>query len=190
MSGNEPAFYDKRQLVPFGEFFPVPKIVRSWLRLLSLPHSDFTVGAARQRPLEVAGLTLAPSICYEDAYPALLRHEARASEALLTITNDAWFGRSPARYQHLQIGRMRALEGRRYLLRAANDGVSAIVGPDGRIVSRAPEFEPAVLRGQFTPRAGSTPYLATGNYPMVGLALLLLALRLPGVLRSRRSAPM
>ena len=59
------------------------------------------------------------------------------------MTNDAWFGHSSARYQHLQIARMRAMEARRFLLRAANDGVSAVIGPHGRIVAQAPEFKPA-----------------------------------------------
>lgn len=186
LAGEEPAFYDKRQLVPFGEFFPVPQFVRKWLSLMNLPYSDFTRGARRQAPFTAAGMRLAPNICYEDAYPGLLRREIQRSGALVTVTNDAWFGRSPARYQHLQIARMRALESRRPLLRAANDGVSALVGPDGRIQARAAEFEPVVLRGQVTPRQGSTPYLAAGNYPVIGLATVLLALRLAGALRSRR----
>jgi apolipoprotein N-acyltransferase len=186
---GEPSFYDKRQLVPFGEFFPVPSFVRSWLRLMSLPNSDFTRGARRQGTLSLAGVQLAPSICYEDAYPALLREETLHSQALVTVTNDAWFGRSPARYQHLQIGRMRAIEARRFLLRAANDGVSAVIGPDGRIVTRAAEFVPGVLRAQFVPRTGSTPYLAAGNWPVLGLAALLLVWPLGRALRTRRRAP-
>lgn len=190
LGADEPAFYDKRQLVPFAEFFPVPRIVRSWLRLMNLPNADFTTGARHQQPFDLAGVRLAPSICYEDAYPALLRRETLASQAMVTVTNDAWFGRSPARYQHLQISRMRALEARRYLLRAANDGVSAVVGPDGRIQARATEFQPLVLRGRFIPRTGATPYLATGNLPVLGLALLLLAGRLAGALRNRTRGAM
>jgi apolipoprotein N-acyltransferase len=184
--GEEAAFYDKRQLVPFGEFFPVPPFVRRWLRLMNLPYSDFTVGKRHQQPFDVAGTSLAASICYEDAYPALLRAETRQSGAMLTVTNDAWFGRSPARYQHLQISRMRALEARRYLLRAANDGVSAIVGPDGSIRARAAQFAPAVLRGEFTPREGATPYLAAGNLPLLGSALLLLLGRAALLIRRSR----
>lgn len=186
LAGEESAFYDKRQLVPFGEFFPVPQFVRRWLRLMNLPYSDFTPGERHQQPFAVAGIRLASSICYEDAYPALLRRETLQAGAMLTVTNDAWFGRSPARYQHLQIGRMRAIEARRYLLRAANDGVSGLIAPDGRIVARAEEFSPTVLRGQFTPRQGATPYLAAGNYPVLGLSLLLLGLCTAGHLRSRR----
>jgi apolipoprotein N-acyltransferase len=185
LGDGEPVFYDKRQLVPFSEFVPVPAFVRRRLRLMNLPYADFTRGTRRQQPFELAGLRLAASICYEDGYPALLRRETLAAHAMVTVTNDAWFGRSPARYQHLQIGRMRALESRRFLLRAANDGVSAVIAPDGRIVTRAAEFSPVVLRGQFTPRQGATPYLAAGNLPVLGLALALLVLPLGRGLRSR-----
>jgi apolipoprotein N-acyltransferase len=101
------------------------------------------------------------------------------------VTNDAWFGRSAARYQHLQISQMRAIEARRYLLRAANDGVSAVIGPDGAIVSRAAEFEPTVLRASIEPRVGDTPYLRLGNTPIMLLASLFLA----GTLGWRRKLP-
>ena len=168
--GDEVTWYDKHHLVPFGEFFPVPKAVRRWLRLMSLPYSDFTRGAAAQPPLQLAGLKLSASICYEDAYPTTQRVSVLGSTALVNVTNDAWFGRSTARYQHLQISRMRAIEARRFMVRAANDGVSAVIDPQGRIVAQAPEYEAAVLRAQITPRSGSTPYLQTGNMPILLLA--------------------
>jgi apolipoprotein N-acyltransferase len=178
LGAGEPAFYYKRHLVPLGEYFPVPDLVRRWLRLMSLPNSDFTPGARLQPTLQLAGVKLAPSICYEDAYPALLRRQTREANALVTATNDSWFGHFSARYQHLQIGRMRALESRRYLLRAANDGVSAVIGPDGRVLAEAPEFQPAVLKADFVPREGDTPYLVVGDALALGLAALLLGGRL------------
>lgn len=182
---EDAAFYDKRHLVPFGEYFPVPGWVREWLRLMSLPNSDFTAGARAQPPLAVGGFLAATSICYEDAYPAQLRRAMRASDVLVNVTNDAWFGRSGARYQHLQITRMRAAEARRPLLRAANDGVSAVIDAHGRIVARAPEFQPAVLRAQVVTRRGDTPYLVTGDWPIIGLASLLAA----AGIRRRRKLP-
>ena len=108
----EPAFYDKRHLVPFGEYFPVPAWVRNWLRLMNLPYSDFTPGATRPAAARAGRqLKVAASICYEDAYPAQpAARDTRRPTLLVTVTNDAWFGRSGARYQHLQIARMRALE--------------------------------------------------------------------------------
>jgi apolipoprotein N-acyltransferase len=172
---SDPVFYDKRHLVPFGEYFPVPDAIRNWMRLMNLPYSDFTPGASRQVLFNLAGLKLAASICYEDAYPAVLNPETRMADALVTVTNDGWFGRAPARYQHLQIARMRALESRRFMIRAANDGVSAVIDPHGRVVQQAPEFVPAVLRGSLTPRQGGTPYLWLGNWLAIGLAGLILA---------------
>ena len=171
MDTGAPAFYDKRHLVPFGEYFPVPQWVRNWLRLMSLPFSDFTPGPANQPPMMLAGQPVSVSICYEDAYPGQLRAATRAATLLVTVTNDAWFGRSGARYQHLQIARMRALESRHYLLRAANDGVSAIIDPMGRVTRQAPEFEAAVLRGVVQPRSGATPYLRVGDWPVIALAV-------------------
>jgi apolipoprotein N-acyltransferase len=189
MGAGEPAFYDKHHLVPFGEYFPVPPFVRRWLRLMSLPYSDFTPGGTEQPPLAVGGVKLAASICYEDAYPGAQRHAMRDATMLVNVTNDAWFGRAGARYQHFQIARMRAIESRRFMLRAANDGVSAVIGERGQVVAVAPEYEPAVLRGTAQPRAGSTPWLAAGNTPVVAAAAVALALLLAWPrLRRRRPA--
>jgi len=165
------AFYDKRHLVPFAEYFPVPAMVRSWLRLMSLPYSDFKAGVAGQPPLLAGGMRVAPSICYEDAFGSAQRALVARSELLVNVTNDAWFGRSPARFQHLQISRMRALEVGRYLLRAGNDGVSAIIGPHGELAAVAPGYRAAVLRGTVVPRSGLSPYTRTGNWPVILLAL-------------------
>jgi apolipoprotein N-acyltransferase len=182
--GEQPAFYDKHHLVPFGEYFPVPRFVREWARLMSLPYSDFAAGARVQPPLEAAGTTLSASICYEDAYGSAQLPTVRRSAVLVNVTNDAWFGRSSARGLHFQIARLRAIEARRFMLRAANDGVTAVVGPRGEIVAQAPEYQPATLRATVQPRSGDTPYLVVGNWPVVLLCLgVLLAFRL------RRHAP-
>jgi apolipoprotein N-acyltransferase len=165
------AFYDKRHLVPFAEYFPVPSFVRSWLRLMSLPYSDFAPGPAHQGLLAAGGLRLAPSVCYEDAFGSAQRRLAGGADAMVNVTNDAWFGRSPARYQHLQISRMRALEFGRYLLRAGNDGVSAIIGPHGELLAVAPEYRSAVLRGTVVPRSGLSPYTRVGNWAVLLLAV-------------------
>jgi apolipoprotein N-acyltransferase len=168
-------WYDKRHLVPFAEFFPVPAFVRSWLRLMSLPYSDFTPGGAQQPPLPAAHLQLGTTVCYEDAYGSYMLSVLPRADALVNVTNDAWFGHSSARYQHLQISRMRALEEGRYMVRAANDGVSAVIGVHGEVITRAPEFKPVALVSKITPYAGATPYTHVGNYLVVGLAALALA---------------
>ena len=174
--GREFAFYDKHHLGPFAAFFPVPGFVRQWLRLMSLPYSDFTRGALAQPPLPAAGLQLATTICYEDAYGSSQLPALATATALVNVTNDAWFGRSSARYQHLQISRMRAIEAQRYLVRAANDGVSAVIGPRGELLARAPEFTPTVLRARIVPLGGLPPYAQVGNWPVVSLAALLVVL--------------
>ena len=169
--GDTVAFYDKRHLVPFAEYFPVPAFVRRWLRLMSLPYSDFERGRDGLPPLAVGGLRVAATICYEDAFGAEQLAVLRSANVLVNVTNDAWFGRSPARFQHFQIGRMRALESGRYLVRAANDGVSAVVGPRGEVLAQAAEYRPTVLQGTVRPMAGLTPYARAGNGPMIALAL-------------------
>ena len=171
------SWYDKVHLVPFAEFFPVPQFVRSWMRLASLPYSDFTRGAAWQPPLEAAHLKLGATVCYEDGYGSAMLEALRrgGADALVNVTNDAWFGHSSARHQHFQIARMRALEEGRYLIRAANDGISAVIGPHGEVVARAPEFRAVVLVSRVIPLAGLTPYARVGNWPVVSLAALLLA---------------
>ncbi len=165
-------WYAKRRLVPFGEFFPVPAAVRSWLKLMSLPYSDFEPGSDRQEPLEAAGERLAPTICYEDAYAADQRRIVRDSTVLVNVSNDAWFGDSTAPHQHLDISRMRALEAARPTLRATNDGITALIGHDGRVLARLAQFEPGVLTGSVTPRTGLTPYLRLGNAPVLLLVAL------------------
>ncbi|HEV2229719.1 MAG TPA: apolipoprotein N-acyltransferase [Steroidobacteraceae bacterium] len=170
-------WYDKHHLVPFAEFFPVPQFVRSWMRLASLPYSDFTRGAAYQPPLEAAHLKLGATVCYEDGYGSSMLEVLRrgGADALVNVTNDAWFGHSSARHQHFQIARMRALEEGRYMIRAANDGISAVIGPHGEVMARAPEFRPVVLVSQVIPLTGLTPYAHVGNWLVLSLATLALA---------------
>jgi apolipoprotein N-acyltransferase len=171
------SWYDKHHLVPFAEFFPVPHFVRSWMRLVNLPYSDFTRGAAYQPPLEAAHLRLGTTVCYEDGYGSAMLEVLRrgGADALVNVTNDAWFGHSSARHQHFQVARMRALEEGRYLIRAANDGISAVIGPHGEVLARAPEFRPVVLVSKVTPLTGLTPYARVGNWLIVTLAALALA---------------
>jgi len=175
-AGN--GWYYKRRLVPFGEYFPVPSFVRTWMRLRNLPYSDMTPGEENQPVLRAAGQKLGLTICYEDAYGAAQLQVLREATLLINITNNAWYGDSTAPHQHLQIARMRALEAGRYLVRAANDGITAVIGPRGEIVARLPQFQEAVLRAEVQPMIGLTPYARVGNYPVVVGALLMLCVAL------------
>ncbi len=177
-------WYAKRRLVPFGEVFPVPAAVRSWLKLMSLPYSDFEPGSDHQDALAVAGERLAPTICYEDAYGTDQRRIVRNSTLLVNISNDAWFGDSTAPHQHLDISRMRAIEAARPTLRATNDGITALIGHDGRVLDTLPQFQPGVLSGRITPRTGVTPYLRLGDAPVL---MLIMAGIVAGLLVRRRT---
>ena len=174
--GESEQWYDKRRLVPFGEFFPVPAQVREWLRLMNLPYSDFEAGADDQPPLAAAGEALAPTICYEDAYASEQLDLVRNSTLLVNVTNDAWFGDSTAPHQHLDISRMRALETGRPMLRATNDGVTALIAHDGALMGTLPQFQAGVLTGTVQPRVGHTPYVRLGNWPVLVIAFAGLAL--------------
>jgi apolipoprotein N-acyltransferase len=180
-------WYDKRRLVPFGEFFPVPAQVREWLRLMNLPYSDFQPGTETQAPLRAGGESLAPTVCYEDAYGSEQLRLERESALLVNVTNDAWFGDSTAPHQHLDISRMRSLESGRAMLRATNDGVTALIDYDGTLTGTLPQFQPGVLTGEVQPRSGVTPYLRFGNWPVLGLLLASLVVALSRA-RTRASA--
>jgi apolipoprotein N-acyltransferase len=184
----EVQWYDKSHLVPFAEFFPVPSFVRSWLRLMSLPYSDFTRGATVQPPLRAGGLKLSAGICYEDGYGSAQLPVLETADTLVNVTNDAWFGHGSARHQHFQIARMRAMEAQRFMLRAANDGISAVIGPRGEVVAEAPGFQRYVLRSEVTPRMGLPPYARFGNWLVISLASIGVALGVWQVRRGRKRA--
>jgi apolipoprotein N-acyltransferase len=174
MSGSGDGWYYKRHLVPFGEYFPVPAFVRSWMRLMSLPYDDISAGAAQQPVLSAAGQKLGLTICYEDAFGSEQLAVLREATLLINVTNNAWFGNSTAPHQHLQISRMRALEAGRYLVRATNDGITAAIDPHGHVIARLPQFKEAVMRADVQPMTGLTPYARVGNHPVVVVALGLL----------------
>ncbi len=184
---EELTWYDKRRLVPFGEFFPVPDFVRSWMRLMSLPYVDMTAGDPDQPALRAGGQRFGATICYEDAYGSQQLAVLRDATLLVNVSNDAWFGDSTAPHQHLEIARMRALEAGRSMLRATNDGVTVVIGPDGRVLEQIAQFEPGVLTTVVEPRSGLTPYARTGNVPVIALCFVGLAI---GLLAGRsRSRP-
>jgi apolipoprotein N-acyltransferase len=181
--GTATGRYDKRHLVPFGEFLPLKELLAPMLSFLEIPMSDFTAGAAKQAPLLVAGdHAIGASICYEDAFGEEVIDALPAAALLVNVSNDAWFGDSIAPHQHLEMARMRAAETGRYLLRATNNGVSAIIDPAGRLLARSPQFTAHALTGEVRAQTGATPYVRSGNGPVVTILLLglLLARRHPG----------
>lgn len=161
--GSHEGRYNKNHLLPFGEYLPLQPVSGFILNLLNIQLGDFSSGGNNQKLLQAGGYPFATSICYEDAFSEEVIRYLPEAAYLVNVTNDAWFGDSLEPHQHMQIARMRALETGRYLLRATNTGVTAIVAPDGSIVSKAPQFEQTVLKGEIIPMAGMTPYSRLGD---------------------------
>ena len=174
--------YVKQRLVPFGEYVPLESVLRGLIEFFNLPMSRARPGPADQALLRIGdGIGLSMAICYEIAYGNLVRTLSADASVIATISNDTWFGGSIGPSQHLQMAQMRALELGKPLVRATNDGITALVDHRGRIVDRLPRFEAGVLRGAVQPRSGRTPYARVGDLPALCFALgLLLALMLRG----------
>ena len=167
--------YRKSHLVPFGEFIPLRPVLAWIVNVLAIPLQDFARGSTTQRPLEIAGQRVAVNICYEDAFGEEIIRQLPEATLLANVSNVAWFGRSIAPQQHLQISQARALESGRPMLRATNTGVTAIIGPRGEIVAAAPEFSRATVSRVVQGYAGSTPYVRWGNYPVLILCAAMAA---------------
>jgi apolipoprotein N-acyltransferase len=170
--------YKKQRLVPYGEYIPLEGSLKWMLPKLrqNMEISSFSAGTPHQSPLNIKGHALAAAICYEVAYPNLTRLNARGSDFLVTLSNDAWFGTSDGPLQHLQMVQMRAKENGRWFIRATNTGVSAFIDERGQIVKRSAQFEKMVLRGDLPAMQGMTPYTRVGDWPILILSALLLLL--------------
>ncbi len=180
--GETAAVYRKMHLVPFGEYVPFRSLLFFASPLVET-IMDFSPGASPVT-LKVGSHRISTAICYEIIYPGLTRSFVRrGSQLLTTITNDAWYGRSAAPYQHFQQATMRAIEQGRYLVRAANTGISGVVDPYGRVLTRSALFETAVITEEVRLLSGFTFYGRIGDL----VAYLCLTLSLTGVLTAWRT---
>ncbi len=175
--------YDKRHLVPFGEF--IPPLFQWFTAMMNIPLGDFNRGALRQAPFEWQGERLATSICYEDLFGEELAVQftdpAQAPTIFVNVSNLAWFGNGQAIDQHLQIARLRALEFERPFLLATNTGATAIVDHRGQVIAALARNTQGALVGSVQGRNGVTPYAwwvgRFGLWPawLLGLGVVLLA---------------
>jgi apolipoprotein N-acyltransferase len=179
--GATAAVYRKIHLVPFGEYVPFKDLL-FFVRPLVEAVSDFSPGTSVTM-LPVSGHMVSTAICYEITYPSLKRRAVlQGSELLTTITNDAWYGESSAPFQHFEMATMRAIEQGRYLVRAANTGISGIVDPYGRVLARTPLNETTLVVGEARFVQARTVYARMGDR-VAHAAVLLTALALAATLR-------
>lgn len=181
-SGNISARYDKFHLVPFGEYIPLGDLAaRFGIHGLAAGEGNGYSPGPGARLIDLPGIGSAlPLICYEAIFPQDVHAAPERPRLLLQITNDAWFGKFSGPFQHLQQARMRAIEQGLPMLRVANTGVSAMIGPKGEILHRIPLGEAGYADAALPTARPATPYARTGDWPL--LALLLITL-VPGCLR-------
>ena len=168
--------YDKIHLVPFGEYVPM----RQWLPFaekLTAEVGDFVPGYQRVvtkiAPGSSGGGMLSVTICYEAIFPDHVRRFVReGAQALVNISNDGWYGSSAARDQHLLQARMRAIENDRYLLRATNTGMTAVIRPNGQVEAELAPDKPDVLRGRWAFRSDETFYTRYGDWFAIASSVL------------------
>jgi apolipoprotein N-acyltransferase len=186
-TGQTLAVYRKIHLVPFGEFIPYGGLLAFFPPLVETVggFAPFAPGTEVVR-LPIDGREVSTAICYEIVYPALIATAVRqGSQLLTTITNDGWYGTSSAPFQHFEMASMRAIEQGRYLIRAANTGISGVVDPYGTVVERSRIFTQAGIVQEVRLLDSRTLYARLGDVvPYMALATLALGLvagwRLPG----------
>ena len=182
--------YDKSHLVPFGEF--IPPGFRWFVSAFHVPMSDFARGLLEQAPFSItrAGketIHAAITICYEDVFGGELaeriHNSSKPVNLLVNMTNLAWFGDSQAPAQQLRLSQLRSLETGLPALRATNTGITAVLGPDGKILAELPKLTQGVLKNSIQTYSGTTPYVMWGNIPILSLSCLLIIL---GWIRQKR----
>lgn len=182
--GHSLNFYNKRRLLPFGEYLPLRWFFLFFRDWVTIPMADFLPGDTDQPLLHAGNQPVGISVCFEAVFGNEIRRALPEATWLINLSNDAWFKDSTAPHQHLQIARMRSLEMGRYIARATNTGVSAIIDDHGRIAVHSTLFQTEVVRGEVQPLRGLTPYARFGDLPVVILMVLLLVL---GLFLARRT---
>jgi apolipoprotein N-acyltransferase len=167
--------FGKHHLLPIGEFIPFESWLRGIAPIFDLPMSSFSRGPYQQPNLKAMGRYFAPAICFEIAFPRQISANLYPNtNYIVTVSNDAWFGRSHGPAQHLEIAQVRAKEFGLPVLRATNNGITAFINHKGTIQSRLPQFEAAVLSDSIDIVEGSTPYRNWGDWPAWGIFFLTL----------------
>lgn len=159
----------KRQLVPFGEYIPKPLMtINHWL---NLPEPNLIPGK-NEALIEINHHPIASLICYEIAYPIILRDQLPKAEWIVSISDNGWFGHSFASYQQLQMSQILSLLTNRYQVVVNNDGLSSIIDFQGDIIKSLPAFSAGILQGNVYPIQGTTPWIYYGENPAYYFCLI------------------
>ena len=169
--GAASGVYRKQHLVPFGEY--IPRYFTRMLESLDLVSSDMIAGKSNQALQHAHNRPFATLICYELAYPQLLRAQASKAQWIVSLSDDGWFGHSLASYQHLQMAQALSLLASRYQIVANNDGLSSIITAQGNLMNTLPAFTAGILEGAIYPAQGITPWVRWGDAPILGLCILI-----------------
>lgn len=169
--GAAQGHYLKQHLVPFGEFIPQP--FEGLTRWLALPSSNLKPGKSKQALIRVRNHPIATLICYELAYPQLLRKQLPEAEWIVSVSDDGWFGHSLAMYQQLQISQALSLQTGRYQVVANNDGLSSLIDAQGKISASLPAFKAGILEAQVYSAYGMTPWTYLGDLPTLFISFLI-----------------
>jgi apolipoprotein N-acyltransferase len=173
--GAAEGYYDKKKLVPFGEFVPLESYIGNLLDFMGLNLTN-TVPGNEYSLIKSKDLLLAPSICYEIAFSGIINETAKNANILVTISNDTWFGDSLGPIQHLEIAQDRALEQQKPVIRSTNSGISAIIDNKGIIKTKLGHFEGDRISSIVTSYQGRTPFTYIGNFLSYFYVLIILGI--------------
>lgn len=182
--------FRKKNLVPFGEYLPLEWLLRDIHPFFTaLAEYGFHRGPVDQGNISTPFSNLALSICYDTLFVYQMLHDINAdTDAIVSISNDVWFGNTAGPYQHFNIVRYRAIEQQKPVIRATNNGITAVVNPDGSIAGQVPRNSVEVLYSSYYNHPGLTPYTATRGWSLwaIGGGFLVWSLGVGAILNKRR----
>tara|TARA_Y100000768_G_scaffold22821_1_gene15542 strand:- start:5590 stop:6861 length:1272 start_codon:yes stop_codon:yes gene_type:complete len=175
--------YNKRKLVPFGEYTPWYNTFIKLAESLDIPLSNIAHGFDNQKDINFKDIKIVPIICFESTFSNLINSNM-PEEVIINVSNDSWFGKSLAPYQHLQISQIRALEFNRSLLRATNTGISAVINNNGQVIDHIPNDVEGIISGKISINKERSIYSQYGDMSI--LMLLFLTLLVNGLVRLKK----
>ncbi len=168
--------YNKRKLVPFGEYIPFESFLRGLISFFDMPMSNMTRGDSPKQ-MNVGYGSFSPLVCFDIVFGEMVRKDVKSSNYLINVSNDTWFGNSFGPYQHLEISRIRSIENNIPIVRATNDGISALIDSKGTIVGYMGKGNSGILHAKLVPTDVRTFYNKYGNL-IVYIYLLIVSINI------------